>query len=726
MVPKQSIVEASIQDLSAALASGQLTAVDLAARCLLRIAVYDCRNGYPLNSVPLINENVFDEAAAADDRRAAGQSRGVLDGIPYTVKDSYKVKDMTVASGSEAFEELIANEDAFVVGALRSAGAVLIGKTNMCPMAAGGMIRGLYGRAESPYNAEYLAAAFVSGSSNGSGVATAASFAAFGMGEETVSSGRSPASNNGLVAYTPSRGLISIRGNWPLYPTCDVIVPHTRTMDDLLLLLDVIAATDNITTGDFWRDQPFISLPLPWLKSSGRPFSSVKDIDHLKGKRIAVPRMYLEQSDGGPYISDSIRPLWEQARISLEQSGAKIEVSDDFPVIQAYENPGKSEASSPRLPEDWNATERGSLIAHAWEDFLCANKSSNIPSLSTVSPTKIFPHLPRSNPQVQFTEPANAINWSALQTYVSGRPSTSSRYAGKSPLYDIPNLEEALTSLEAMRKHYFEDWMTSHGYDYVAFPAVGDVGRSDADVNIESAEHAWRNGVKYSHGNRMLRHLGIPSVTVPMGILDPSGMPIGLTILGRSYDDIEILKAGWTFEQARRGRVAPPLTPALPSDAIPGPLETVSKGPRPELNITRCQVALDQGSMARIVIEGTVTIPSSSSSSSSSTPPIPTIQIFIDGKDIPTSAIEIKPATAAPSHQQLDSVVPTSTSSAASDFHFHFQSQALVPLPPLPDARDAVVGKIARDSTMVVILARSGQRARPSGWVKLIHRSTVI
>jgi Asp-tRNA(Asn)/Glu-tRNA(Gln) amidotransferase A subunit family amidase len=106
-------------------------------------------------------------------------------------------------------------------------------------MAAGGMQRGVYGRAESPYNAEYLTAAFTSGSSNGSAAATAASFAAFGMEEETVSSGISPASNNGLVAYIPSRGCISIRGNWPLYPKCDMVVPHTRTVKDMLEILDV-------------------------------------------------------------------------------------------------------------------------------------------------------------------------------------------------------------------------------------------------------------------------------------------------------------------------------------------------------------------------------------------------------------------------------------------------------------------------------------------------------
>jgi amidase len=121
----------------------------------------------------------------------------------------------------------------------------------MPPMAAGGMQRGVYGRAESPYNVNYLTAAFASGSSNGSATATGASFGLFGMGEETISSGRSPASNNGLVTYTPSRGVISIRGNWPLFPTCDTVAPHTRTVDDMFTILDVIVAKDTNTVGDF-------------------------------------------------------------------------------------------------------------------------------------------------------------------------------------------------------------------------------------------------------------------------------------------------------------------------------------------------------------------------------------------------------------------------------------------------------------------------------------------
>lgn len=217
-ISQTSIVEASIDDLQTALASGAITSVELVAKYLHRISAYDC-HGPALNSIPILNPAVFEEAAASDDRRARGEHARALEGIPYTVKDSYKVHSMSVAAGSPAFRSLRASEDAFTVAAIRSTGGVLLGRTNMPPMADGGMQRGIYGRAESPYNRAYLAAAFASGSSNGSAVSVAASFAAFGMGEETVSSGRSPASNNALVAYTPSRGCVSIRGNWPLYPT---------------------------------------------------------------------------------------------------------------------------------------------------------------------------------------------------------------------------------------------------------------------------------------------------------------------------------------------------------------------------------------------------------------------------------------------------------------------------------------------------------------------------
>ena len=200
------VTEVSIAQLRAALESGQTTAVELVQAYLARIDAYDgAQTATALNAVVVRNPAALEEAQASDARRAKGATLGPLDGIPYTAKDSYLVKGLTAASGSPAFAKLIAHRDAFTIERLRAGGAICLGKTNMPPMANGGMQRGVYGRAESPYNAAYLTAPFASGSSNGAGTATAASFAAFGLAEETWSSGRGPASNNGLCAYKIGR-----------------------------------------------------------------------------------------------------------------------------------------------------------------------------------------------------------------------------------------------------------------------------------------------------------------------------------------------------------------------------------------------------------------------------------------------------------------------------------------------------------------------------------------
>jgi Asp-tRNA(Asn)/Glu-tRNA(Gln) amidotransferase A subunit family amidase len=103
----------------------------------------------------------------------------------------------------------------------------------------------------------------------------------------------------------------------------------------------------------------------------------------------------------------------------------------------------------------------------------------------------------------------------------------------------------------------------------IVFPANGDVGKADLEENLESAEHALRNGVKYSNGNRALRHLGVPTVSVTMGIMEGKGMPVNLTFAGKVGSDGDLLSWAYEFEQKSRRRVAPPLTPALLSDQIP-------------------------------------------------------------------------------------------------------------------------------------------------------------
>lgn len=578
------VVEASIAQLGAALAAGDFTSVELVAAYLERIAAYD-RQGIRLNAVPVLNPAAFADARASDERRAAGRALGPLDGIPYTAKDSYKVRGLTVAAGSPAFENLVATDDAFTIARLRAAGAVLLGLTNMPPMANGGMQRGVYGRAESPYNPEFLTAAFASGSSNGSGTATAASFGAFGLGEETWSSGRAPASNNSLVAYTPSRGVISVRGNWPLVPTMDVVVPHTRTVADLLAVLDVIVADDAETRGDFWRTQPWVSIP---ASSEVRPESyaglvGASDVGAdagpgaaLAGTRLGIPRMYINDDPeagtaqaggiGGPTgerieTRASVIALWEAARRDLEAAGAEV-VEVDFPVVSNYEGdrPGAPTIATRGLVSaDYLKREIVDLSVWAWDDFLAANGDPAIGGVADVDGARIFPQPPGALPD----------RYTGFDDDIAEYPDFAREHPS-GELIDIPLLEAGLRGLEETRRIDLEEWMARLGLDAVVFPAVADVGPADMDVNEVSAARGWRNGTWVANGNLVPRHLGIPTVTVPMGLMDDTGMPVGLTFAGAAYSDTALLRLAAAFEATGAPgsrRVAPGRTPALAGDA---------------------------------------------------------------------------------------------------------------------------------------------------------------
>ncbi|WP_172171780.1 amidase [Brevibacterium sp. CT2-23B] len=572
---KFDVVEASIADLRAALENGRTTSVELVEAYQDRIAAFDGPDtDTKLNSVIVKNPQALTEAAASDERRAAGETLGPLDGIPYTAKDSYMVAGLTVASGSPAFADLVAQKDAFTIERLRAGGAICLGLTNMPPMANGGMQRGLYGRAESPYNADWLTSAFASGSSNGSGTATTASFAAFGLGEETWSSGRAPASHNALIAYTPSRGVISVRGNWPLVPTMDVVVPHTRTMADLAEVLDVIVADDEQTRGDFWRVQPWVDIP---KASSVRPDSYAALLPEsvaaagsvLAGKRLGVPRMYINADDeagtnpdggiGGPTgqrveTRASVIEAWQAARADLESAGAEV-VETDFPVVSNYEGdrPGAPTiATRGFVTADYLDREINDLSSWGWDDFLAANGDPKLNTLAEVDGALIFPHPPGALPDryVGFDDD--------IATYPE--QVRTNRYAS---VTEIPELESGVRGLEETRRVDLEEWMDERGLDAVIFPAMADVGPADMDVNEASAELGWRNGTWVANGNLVPRHLGIPSVTVPMGTMSDTGIPVGLTIAGRGWDDSALIEIAAAFEATGDRRQVPPRTPRL-------------------------------------------------------------------------------------------------------------------------------------------------------------------
>jgi len=570
------VAETGIAELRDALDDGRVTSVQLVESYLDRVAAYD-RTGPNLNAIVVRNAAALAEASASDRRRARGEALGALEGIPYTAKDSFLATGLTAAAGSHAFEHLRAQRDAFAIDRLRRAGAILLGLTNMPPMANGGMQRGLYGRAESPYNAEFLTSAFGSGSSNGSGTATAASFAAFGLGEETWSSGRAPATNNALCAYTPSRGVISVRGNWPLVPTMDVVVPHTRTMADMFEVLEVIVADDDDPRGDLWRMQPWVKIP---RASSVRPrsYRSLQPVDAeagraaLAGKRFGVPRMYINADQeagigedlgiGGPTgqrieTRQSVIDLFRAASTDLIAAGAEV-VLVDFPVVSNYEH---DRAGTPSIhtrglvSPEFLDREILDLSAWAWDDFLRANADPELNNLAAVDGSLVWVNAPGALPDrvAGFGEGSDDIN---------GYPAFIREHPIKSFL-DIPHLEEGLRGLERTRRVDLEEWMHRRGLDAVIFPTVADVGPADMDVNPASADLGWRNGVWVANGNLVPRHLGIPTVTVPMGTMADIGMPVGLTFAGRAYSDTALLAVAAAFEATGTRRTPPPRTPPL-------------------------------------------------------------------------------------------------------------------------------------------------------------------
>lgn len=253
----------------------------------------------------------------------------------------------------------------------------------------------------------------------------------------------------------------------------------------------------------------------------------------------------------------SVIALWEAARRDLEAAGAEV-VEVDFPVVSNYES-DRPEAPSLHtrglVGRDFLAVEIEDLSAWAWDDFLRANGDPAFATLAEVDPDRIWPKQQGELPD-RYTGFDDTIG--DYPRLVRERPYAS--------FTDMPHLEEGLRGLEETRRVDLELWMDGLRLDAVVFPAVADVGPADMDVSEASAELGWRNGVWVANGNLVPRHLGIPTVTVPMGTMADTGMPVGLTFAYRAYDDNALLALGAAFEATGSRRTVPPRTPRLAAE----------------------------------------------------------------------------------------------------------------------------------------------------------------
>ena len=230
-----SVAFASVKQQARWMTTGQISSRELTEIYLARIEQY---GGLLECFVTVTPELARAQADQADRERATGQVRGPLHGIPYGVKDLLDTEDILTTWGATTYKDRVANSDGAVVRILRDAGAVLLGKTTLGALAWGDVWFG--GETRNPWNPKEGA----SGSSAGSGSATAAGLCSFGIGTETLGSIVSPADRNGLAGLRPTFGRVSRAGAMALCWSLDKIGPLCRYVEDTAMVLGVLNGFD--------------------------------------------------------------------------------------------------------------------------------------------------------------------------------------------------------------------------------------------------------------------------------------------------------------------------------------------------------------------------------------------------------------------------------------------------------------------------------------------------
>ncbi len=278
----------TIEQLQEKLKLGEYTSEQVVKLYLERIAQID-KSGPGLHSVLETNPDALSIARAMDAERASGHIRGPLHGIPVMLKDNIDTGDkMMTTAGSLALSNHYAEDDAFVVKLLRDAGAVILGTTNLTEWSnyrspqsiSGWSSRG--GQTKNPYVLDSNPC----GSSSGSAVAVAADLCTIAVGTSTDGSIACPASMNGVVGITPTKGLISRTGVIPISRSLDTPGTFGRTVRDATTLLNALIAQDE-------KDP----ITMTNKQRHHEDYTKYMDPKALKGKRIGVEQFMLESTD---------------------------------------------------------------------------------------------------------------------------------------------------------------------------------------------------------------------------------------------------------------------------------------------------------------------------------------------------------------------------------------------------------------------------------------------
>lgn len=501
------VQEATIAGIQTEFKAGRLTCHALVEQYLRRIEAYD-KKGPALNAIVQINSEALREADELDRRFKASGPAGPLHCVPMIVKDNFETIGLQSAAGSLAMKGFISTKDAFLVQRVRSAGAIVLAKSNMAEWAFSPyetVSSILPGYTRNPYALDRVTA----GSSGGTAAAVAASFGAAGLGSDTGNSIRGPSSHQALVGIRSTMGLTSRAGVAPLSLLADIAGPMARTVEDAVTVFQVIAGEDPDDPVTLAAD--YIQ---PGLRPGGRPttrpdYRTGLVREGLKGARLGVLRQAYERDTTDPEIVK----VFTSAIDELKRAGAIV--VDPAPVDLAQVRRVQGAGTCGGFKYDINRYLAG---------------------LGDRSPVHSLEEIVRSR---------------------SYHPSVQLRLERAQEGTDNNGPESAACKAEGDYREQFRAavlrTMDAHKLDAFIYPTWSNPPRLIGDLNTPHGD----NSQVFSPTT------GFPAVNVPMGYTRDGTLPAGMTFFGRPWDEATLIRLAYGYEQATHHRHPPSATPPL-------------------------------------------------------------------------------------------------------------------------------------------------------------------
>ncbi len=512
------VTRLSAADIAAHLADGTVSSVDVARAHLDRIAAVDGTADAGVHAFLHVDEaGALDQARRADEARAAGEELHALAGVPIAVKDVMVTRGVPTTAGSEMLRGWVPPYDATIVARLRAAGLVMLGKTNMDEFAMGSSTEhSAYGPTRNPWDLSRIPG----GSGGGSAAALAAYEAPLATGTDTGGSIRQPASVTGTVGVKPTYGAVSRYGLVALASSLDQGGPCARDVLDTALLHEVMAGHDPL-------DSTSLDVPVPGVVAAARRGAD----GDLTGVRVGVVTEM-----GGDGYQPGVRARFTEALAHLEAAGAEVvEVS---------------------LPSVEHALAAYYLI-------LPAEASSNLARFDGMRyGLRVVPEPGATAEQVMGATRAAGFGDEVKRRIILGTYALSTGY------YDAyyGSAQKVRTLVQRDFAAAFEqvDVLVSPTCPTTAF-ALGD--------KLDDPLAMYLNDVATIPANLA----GIPGMSLPVGLAEEDGLPVGLQVLAPAMADDRLYRVGAALEARLVHEWGGPLHERIP-ELSPNP--TTNGGPR--------------------------------------------------------------------------------------------------------------------------------------------------